>query len=399
MAVAVLTAAAFAFGVYWKRQVRVVKTLQPLFLITLCVGIGVMATSIIPFSIDDGLASQRGCDIACMATPWLLTMGFTIAMSALISKLWRINLLFHVHAFRRVEVRERDVIAPFVILFSLNSVLMLVWTLVDPLTWVRSSVNGQSWNTFGACRSGTGGIVAAALVGALNGTALVLATIQAYKAREISTEFSESRNLGIALFSWVQMLVVGLPVLFLIEDDNRNAKYFLEIALIFAGCMSMMLIIFIPIILQVRNSYADTAARRIEAARHNLKISTELKEQERRGPEFTGKGGTTVGRGSIRVSGLSASHAPVTSSDGENASVAGGSMSCELKPSSALNLLLPTPIEHEVEDREHTGRSADLSDHRHTVEGCEDSLYEDFASEGTENEDGPSRLEEGASEA
>jgi hypothetical protein len=39
-------------------------------------------------------------------------------------------------------------------------------------------------------------------------------------------EFSEDRYLGIAPFSWVQLLV-WLPVLFMIEKDNRTAKHFL----------------------------------------------------------------------------------------------------------------------------------------------------------------------------
>jgi len=45
-----------------------------------------------------------------MALPWLLSMGFSIAMSALFAKLWRINRLFNAsNSFRRVCVNAKDV--------------------------------------------------------------------------------------------------------------------------------------------------------------------------------------------------------------------------------------------------------------------------------------------------
>ena len=57
-------------------------------------------------SYDDGAThSHRGCDIACMAGPWLLCLGLTIALSALIAKLWRVNkLLVNGRTHRRVVV-------------------------------------------------------------------------------------------------------------------------------------------------------------------------------------------------------------------------------------------------------------------------------------------------------
>jgi hypothetical protein len=37
------------------------------------------------------VANQHGLDVACMATPWLLSIGFVTAFSALFSKTWRLN--------------------------------------------------------------------------------------------------------------------------------------------------------------------------------------------------------------------------------------------------------------------------------------------------------------------
>ena len=59
------------------KETRVVKASQPFFLQMIIGGILIFSSAIIPLSIDDQKNSQKSCDMACMATPWLLTIGFT----------------------------------------------------------------------------------------------------------------------------------------------------------------------------------------------------------------------------------------------------------------------------------------------------------------------------------
>jgi hypothetical protein len=212
LAIHFLNAVFYSVWVYWNRQLRIVKTMQPIFLVTIRIGVGVMVLGIVPLSIDDGIASTRGCDIVCMSVPWLLSLGFTLAFSALFSKLWRIFKLFNNQNFRRAKVIEKDVLAPFATLFTLSFAVLLTWTLVDPVHWSRDPIDGEQWNTFVSCKvDGTTSKISYALIGAFNVGALFLACYQAYKARNISDEFSESKNVGFAVFSWVQALMVGLP--------------------------------------------------------------------------------------------------------------------------------------------------------------------------------------------
>jgi len=266
--VAVLTALFFTGWVWRSRNHRLVKTLQPVFLLTISVGVLVMSLAIIPLSIDDQIASTRVCDITCMSTPWVMSLGFVMAMSALFSKLWRINKLFG-SKMRRMIVTERDAIAPFVGMFTSNATFLIVWTIVEPLQFVRVASKSEPWNTYGVCRSktdGTHGVVALVmmiLVGAVNAFSLCLACYQAYQARNISDEFSESRSMGIALFSWFQLLIVGVPVLYLIDDNNPGARYFLQVLLLFSISMSMLLLIYMPMVLQVyKERNENTGGRR-----------------------------------------------------------------------------------------------------------------------------------------
>jgi hypothetical protein len=130
-------------------------------------------------------------------------MGLTVTFAALFSKLWRINQLFHATSFRRLRVTERDVLMPFAGLFTLNALLLIVWTIVDPLRWERLAVEGEEWKTYGTCQSDDTGYILMYLIVAVDVCALLLACYQAYRARNISSDFSESGSVGLAVFTWL----------------------------------------------------------------------------------------------------------------------------------------------------------------------------------------------------
>jgi hypothetical protein len=177
-------------------------------------------------------------------------MGFIISFSALFSKIWRINKIFLNPQFRRIIVTETDVLVPFAVLFALNFALLLAWTLYDPLRFERLPVDSTNpFNTYGTCKfehDGTIGIAVGIL--SVKFGAILLACDQAYRARQISDEFSESRWVGVTVASWLQVFVVGFPVMFLVKD-NPTATYLLRSCIIFVTCMSLLLFIFVPKIL------------------------------------------------------------------------------------------------------------------------------------------------------
>jgi len=231
-----LTSIFFCTWVLMNRNLRIVKTMQPVFLVAICVGVFLMGLSIVPMSIDDGVArTDEGADVACMSIMWLFSMGFTIAQSALFAKLWRINKLFNSPHLRRKAIYERDVAWPGLVLFVVNFTLLLIYTLLDPLRFERVAVDGEEWNSYGTCTNGTEGEILFFLSLFVNLGALAIACYQAYRARNISDEYSESKSMAFALFSWVELILVALPAVFLISKDNPAAQYFLFISLIFAG--------------------------------------------------------------------------------------------------------------------------------------------------------------------
>jgi Co/Zn/Cd efflux system component len=87
MSIVIAVGSSLALWVYWNRTAQVVKMMQPPFLLMVCLGIIVSSTAIIPLGAND--QNTANIDMACLALPWLSSIGDTIYLSALFSKLWR----------------------------------------------------------------------------------------------------------------------------------------------------------------------------------------------------------------------------------------------------------------------------------------------------------------------
>mmetsp|Transcript_11900 Transcript_11900/g.17898 ORF Transcript_11900/g.17898 Transcript_11900/m.17898 type:complete len:949 (+) Transcript_11900:121-2967(+) len=259
--IAIICSLYFALWTFKNRNVRVVRASQPSFLIMVCVGVFIMSTSIIPMGFDDVIASQEGNDIACAVQPWLYSVGFVIAFSALFSKTWRINKIFHnPDKFKRVKVTAKDVLMPFVCLMSANLVVLSMWTYFNPLQWTRK-VKGEvdmlglsTPETYGLCTGEdyTLTILFSGLLAAVNITIVLFANVQAYQCRNISMEYSESQWIAIAMVSIIQVWFIGIPLMILVVEDPP-AQFVVRTAIVFVTSMSTVLLMFLPKVKYLRD--------------------------------------------------------------------------------------------------------------------------------------------------
>jgi len=266
----------FGFWCLVNRQKHSVKLMQPLFLVTLCCGIFLIGSSLIPMSLDDEIVSQDVANTACMAYTWLLSLGFSISYAALYAKLKRVNtIVSNAVNFRRIQVKERDVLGPMALLVIANFIVLMTWSFVDPLRFERDSIVGQPWNTYGQCRTNdTEGIVLMSLLLFINFIALATACWEAYKARNLSRELSEASRIGMAIFSWAQIAVVGFPVIFLLDPTNTVINYFVRLCLVFFSSMSLLLWVFVPLVLNKDNVVQMSASTRTPAIGERRNDST-----------------------------------------------------------------------------------------------------------------------------
>ena len=246
-----LTGLAFGFWVWYYRGTRVVKASQPTFLLMVAAGIIIMSSGIIPLGFDDSHGIGEGHAIAiCMSSPWLICTGFTVSFSALFSKTSRVNRIFKAGSgITRIKISTRDVILQCCVLLLLNIVVLLCWTIFDPLTYTRSDNPGtDGWNrvisTSGTCQSEHVARYWVPLA-AINLLSLCVANWQAYQARSLSSEFSESKYIGIACVSMMQTALMGIPILIVVQDQPE-ALYLVLVCMIFVVSMAVLLLIFVP---------------------------------------------------------------------------------------------------------------------------------------------------------
>jgi len=260
--IAVVLSLVMGIWVLKNRSNRIVRASQPIFLGLICLGSFLMAAGIYPLNIDDENTSDRGCSIACMATPWFIGCGFSVSFSSLLAKTIRINRLFGAATkFARITVTVKDVMKPFVAFTSVNVVLLLIWTLVNPLVFVRHEISITS--SFGICepkyKSGVR-LIPIVLFGVLNCCTLVVANIQAYRARRISDEYSESKFVFISLVSILQAVVLGAPVAFITVEHPRIFTCVVS-SFVFIITTTLLLLIFVPKILLLRKKIKEKKAQ------------------------------------------------------------------------------------------------------------------------------------------
>lgn len=258
----------------YHRKVSVVKAAQPGFLLLIALGILTMGAALIPLTIDDGgkddLTIRQG-QLVCMSVPWLACCGFTITFSALFSKMRKFNRLLRAAVgFQRVKVTNKEILAPFAILLTLNVIVLSLWSVFDPLQFVRNPNPGtDGWNriisTYGACRSENVEWYLAPL-GIINLSVLCYANYQAYISRKIEAEFSESRFIAMSMVSLLQSIITGFPVVFVVRD-SPPAYYLVTSFMLFVICMAILLLIFVPKILKAEDysKRSATSQRRLMA--------------------------------------------------------------------------------------------------------------------------------------
>lgn len=244
------------------RKKTVFRMSQPPFLIMICIGTFLMAIGIICLSMDEGVATVTGLNASCTLMPWLLSIGFVVTFAALFSKLWRINKLVKAsRGFRRVTVTVFDVLVPFVILLSMNTIILIVWQIISPLRWERQVLTTNQYDQViaseGACNSKNSTAYISSLL-VVNGIAIILACHQAYIGRNVRTEMNESKHIGMAMICIFQSCFFGLPLLFM-TSSNRSAYLFISSSVYFVVCVSTLLCIFLPKFFKLRGIRLGTA--------------------------------------------------------------------------------------------------------------------------------------------
>jgi ABC-type branched-subunit amino acid transport system substrate-binding protein len=250
---------------YKYRNTNLIRAAQPLFLGMMCMGCFILASAVVPMSMQEPL-SQNALNAACMSTPWLLSIGFCTAFSALFTKTYRIQKLFtRSLGLQRSTVLAKDVLWTLIVLTLINVFILTLWTILGPLEWRRVEVDnrdqfGRSMETYGVCRSSNGlSVIFLALLVLFNFLTVAFANFQLYISRHIPSDFNESYYIALTMTSLLELFLIGLPILFLVSE-NPAADFMVRTVLVCFCCCSILGPIFASKLRVGKNRPLDTNA-------------------------------------------------------------------------------------------------------------------------------------------
>jgi hypothetical protein len=116
----------------------------------------------------------------------------------------------------------------------------------------------------------------------VNFSVLVIACRQAFEARNIKSEFAETKYIGLAVFFLSQAFLTGIPVV-AITRDIPEAFYLVLSFLVFTVCMAVLSLIFIPKIIMQR-AYAKLS---LAEQRRKMSVSIQLSAGYNKSGQFT----------------------------------------------------------------------------------------------------------------
>ncbi|KAH9250086.1 hypothetical protein BASA81_012133 [Batrachochytrium salamandrivorans] len=244
----------FALGmVAWIKYHRphgVIRASTPVFLYQMCFGFALELSAIFPLSVQDtDGVSQASLDAACMAAPWLYAVGFALVYAGLLVKTWRISMLFNNPKMQKRTISN-------LLLFKLQVsflvpiiVLLVVWTVFDPMVWTRSisaldQTTGEVVATVGVCGSPTSMYFVGPAIGYFIAF-LIAGLVLAWKNRMTPTDFSEGRYVSAAIMTDSELLIIAIPVL-VIVSAMPIASYVIKVMFILISVVSTIAIFFYP---------------------------------------------------------------------------------------------------------------------------------------------------------
>ena len=234
---------ASALWIFVYRKERIVKASQPEFIYALCFGACLVGSSVFFVSFDEEkVDSIERLSSMCVAFPWLFVPGYLTMYCALFSKLWRLSKLMQL---RRRIVNVNQVLLPFSIIIACSAIVLVIWTVVDPLSWEITVIAEEPRETYGECRSGHILYFLVPLF-SLFFLALAMTCFIAWRMKDIQSELSESKWIFFGIVLHLQIWAIGLPVVNIVDETSKDAEYLMYAVLTFAFSTSLVALVVGP---------------------------------------------------------------------------------------------------------------------------------------------------------
>ncbi|KAJ3251313.1 hypothetical protein HDU77_005974 [Chytriomyces hyalinus] len=180
------------FFITWYRRHQVMIAASPEFLTLIHVGVIIEFSSIFLYVVKPNSA-------ICIIQPFVLTLGYAVAYSALMTKTWRVYRIFDAKFAKVGQSLTFCKLIKFVGFYIfVNLAILLVWVFISPPS--DTAILQTSHSAYLTCDSAYDTIFVSCLF-TLNGLMLVFGSWLAYKTREIDEVYRESFYIAIIMYN------------------------------------------------------------------------------------------------------------------------------------------------------------------------------------------------------
>eukprot|EP00471_Norrisiella_sphaerica_P010283 CAMPEP_0184503558 /NCGR_PEP_ID=MMETSP0113_2-20130426/51964_1 /TAXON_ID=91329 /ORGANISM="Norrisiella sphaerica, Strain BC52" /LENGTH=628 /DNA_ID=CAMNT_0026893081 /DNA_START=2342 /DNA_END=4228 /DNA_ORIENTATION=- len=269
--------------VLYNWSLPIIKATQPSFLIQTLFGSFVSSLVIILTGLDDESLSFSTLDSICTAQIYFFGFGFAITCTALLAKLWRAKVIIY-SAVKNLELVRVPLSQMFLMTIgglSIEALTIGIWNSFHKLSWTRSCVERDE---FGACLKSRGfcttddpwSIIAPIVV--IHVGTMLYALYICYQCRDLPESFAEVKWITTAMFSNLQIFVLGIFLLVLLHD-NPQVFYLITVGIVFLQEGSVLFCMFIPKVFQVYFPGEDEGTKKVlKKMEADLKVKQSSKD-------------------------------------------------------------------------------------------------------------------------
>lgn len=243
LAMIVLLFAIFEFLVLWSRTTARVRTTPPVHAYCIIFGSSIASLSMITQSFDEGVVwASEHLNVACLASLWTFWIGHTVVVVTYASFLYRTDL--DRRKTEKILQKENAEALPGICLMLTVIILLLVWTLTDPLLWIRRDISEVPVETFGACRSENGPLFFSAII-AIIILAHIFAVKMGYRNMKAS---SETESIIQASCLNIQAWCFGLPMFSLVGTESTEGNYLVRCIMVWVLSLTGLVCVVGPLV-------------------------------------------------------------------------------------------------------------------------------------------------------
>lgn len=222
--IATLLVLTTGFMVYRRRKQHVMVVAQVEFLWLLLAGLLTIAVGAL-------VVAAPPTDASCVASAWLVTIGYTLELVPLIIKVAAINRLMNAALqMRRVELSRRSLFGAVTLLLAIVVLFLILWTVLDPPRPVPSFSLKEASRETGEnvvvvdyfCKSKSEAWWLSSI--GWNTILLFGASVLAFQSRHLHQEFNESLTLARMTYSHFIFVIIRLVIFFLSSDQSYSTK-------------------------------------------------------------------------------------------------------------------------------------------------------------------------------